>query len=194
VLSGSTADHGPFQRGRAGWEIVGRDHLDRGSARNEAHNEQDPPARAAMPDRALEDPVRSCRTHGETKPFPTRTLMVRNGRTLPGSAPRCLREARTRTCSVVRGEAITTALQLGCPPGREAFRGGTRWGSGQEEDQARRLGSREGEASGTSAGTAKVPGVCGGSGRRYVQAGHAGHAGHASRVGGGRDRATRSPA
>jgi hypothetical protein len=36
VLSGSTADHHP-ERGGAGWEIVGRDHLGRGSVQNEAH-------------------------------------------------------------------------------------------------------------------------------------------------------------
>jgi hypothetical protein len=29
VLSGSTADHDPLSWGRAGWEITGRDHLDR---------------------------------------------------------------------------------------------------------------------------------------------------------------------
>jgi hypothetical protein len=39
VLSGSAADHGPFEGGRAGWEIVGRDHLDRGSVQNEAHED-----------------------------------------------------------------------------------------------------------------------------------------------------------
>jgi hypothetical protein len=36
VLSGPTADHNPH-RGCAGWEIVGRDHLGRGSVQNEAH-------------------------------------------------------------------------------------------------------------------------------------------------------------
>ena len=39
VLSGSAADHGPDEQGRAGWEIDGRDHLGLGSARNEAHED-----------------------------------------------------------------------------------------------------------------------------------------------------------
>ena len=67
VLSGPTADHGP-SRGRAGWEIVGRDHLDRGSVQNEAHQEQDLLTRMAMLGRALEDPGSQRHTQSETDP------------------------------------------------------------------------------------------------------------------------------
>jgi hypothetical protein len=92
VLSGSTADHGP-QRGRAGWEIVGRDHLGRGSVQNEAHTGKT----ASMigdDGRAIEGPGLPIPAMRGTASLPHSYRFDARGKHHPASAPRCPPEAR----------------------------------------------------------------------------------------------------
>jgi hypothetical protein len=74
-----------------------------GSVRNEAHTEQDPLLQAAMRDRALEVPTRRRHSHGDNKPFCTRTFVVRWGRTFRAARHGAPGKHGPRTSVVVRG-------------------------------------------------------------------------------------------